>query len=76
MPTAVEYAVMANPSHAQDLVEYALSNPHTTVTEAPVLPDTTSGDWQLTGALAAPLVLMAIVVAVRRRRHNMPTGML
>jgi hypothetical protein len=80
MPTAVEYAVMANPWHAQDLIEYALlakakdgigwGGPTMSVSTAlqqPALPGPTSADGQLAGVAVVPLLLVAVAVAVRRR---------
>ena len=85
MPTAVEYAT-AHPWHAQDgcatgsprLNLWEAQNGvgsgppvHTTVLPQPTQPGTNAGDWLLAGAFLAPLLLVAVVVAVRRRvvRH-------
>jgi hypothetical protein len=80
MPTAVEYAVMANPWHAQDLIEYALTAKAkdgigwggptmsiSSVLQQHALPGPTSGDGPLTGVFVVPLLLVAVAVAVRRR---------
>ncbi|HEV8558109.1 MAG TPA: hypothetical protein VGR06_17170 [Actinophytocola sp.] len=40
---------------------------HNTVLEEHILPSPASGDWQLAGVFTAPLLLVAIVVATRRR---------
>lgn len=80
MPTAVEYAVMSNPWHAQDLIEYALlakakdgigwggpTASISTVRQQHAMPGPTSGDGQLAGVLVVPLLLVAVAVAVGRR---------
>jgi hypothetical protein len=80
MPTAVEYAVMANPWHTQDLIEYALmakakdgvgfggpTMSISTVLQQPALPQPASGDGQLAGVVVVPFLLVAVAVAVRHR---------
>ena len=80
MPTAVEYAVMANPWHTQDLIEYALlakakdgvgfGGPTASISAVlpqPALPGPASGEGQLAGVVVVPLLLVAVAVAVRRR---------
>jgi len=68
MSTAIEYG-LANPWQAQDLIEYALMN-HSHAqghVEYETMPAPASGDGQLAGVFVVPLVLVAVVVAVRRR---------
>jgi hypothetical protein len=81
MPTAVEYAT-ASPWHVQngagggppvlnlwEAQNGVGSGPpvHNTVLQQHVLPAPASGDGLLAGLFTAPLLLVAVVVAVRRR---------
>ena len=69
MPTAVEYALKA-PWHTQNGCGSGPPNLMAVQNVAlpdQVLPGTPSADGPLTGLFVAPLVLVAIVVAVRRR---------
>ena len=65
MPTAVEHA-LKTPWQTQDGCGSGPPNSLLAGQEH-ALPDMDSGDWQVTGVFAAPLLLVAVAVAAVRR---------